>query len=154
MIIKYQKTKTLTVRPQCRSADATSPNHMYMCGASCFYCLIEGTLVTTPFGQKRVEEIRDGDLIISYDLDNDQLEIDRVVDTFQFQSQEVYEVCTELGSILVTGEHLFYTKNRGWVKVKHLNQDDELLYDIRDLLEGYYEDNKDQFLKAYKTNLE
>lgn len=38
MIIKYQKTKTLAVRPQCRSADATSPNHMYMCGASCRYC--------------------------------------------------------------------------------------------------------------------
>lgn len=38
MIVKKQKTKTLTVRPNGRSADATAPNHLNMCGAGCLYC--------------------------------------------------------------------------------------------------------------------
>jgi len=38
MIIKKQRTKTLAMKANKRSADITSPNFLYFCGASCRYC--------------------------------------------------------------------------------------------------------------------
>ena len=149
--MKYLNTKTVKPKSNGRSADITLANVVYGCPLNCGYCVIEGTLVATPFGLKRVEEIQEEDYIVSYNLDTLQPELDQVVDTFVRQSHVVYEINTVYGILLLTGEHLVYTQNRGWVKVKCLTLDDELLYDIRDLMEQYYIHNKDQFLKQYKT---
>jgi intein/homing endonuclease len=48
---------------------------------------------------------------------------------------ELYVIEVDGQSVTVTGEHPFYTRNRGWVEAQYLTEDDELLCDIDDLIQ-------------------
>lgn len=125
--------KTFDIRPSGRSTDFISPSFGYGCLYNCSYCVTPDTLITTPSGLKRAEEIQEGDSVISFSLDNEKVEIDLVTAIGQRDIDELYVIEVDLQTVTVTGEHPFYTKNRGWVEAQYLTEEDELLCDIRGL---------------------
>lgn len=120
--------KTFPVRPNGRSADFIAPGHASGCPMSCLYCVAEGTLITTPEGQKPVEQIQDGERICAFDSSSGQLAEAVVCGTASRVSPEVLEIEVGETKLRVTAEHPLMTR-RGWVKAGDLTEDDEVLYD-------------------------
>ena len=127
--------KSMTIRPSGRSTDFISPSFGYGCLFNCSYCITLDTLVTTPSGVKTAGEIQEGDEIMSFCLDNETVEKDLVTSIGQRDIDELYLIEVDSRTVTVTGEHPFYTKNRGWVEAKYLTVDDELLCDTHDLFQ-------------------
>jgi hypothetical protein len=125
--------KTFTIRESGRSSDYITPSFGYGCLLECAYCVTLDTFISTPFGLKMAQEIQEGDEVISFCLDTEKSEIDVVTAIGQRDIDELYVIEVGEQNVTVTGEHPFYTKNRGWVEAKYLTEDDELLCEIRDL---------------------
>ena len=132
-MIKEVTRKSMVIRPSGRSTDYISPSFGYGCLYNCTYCVTPDTLITTPDGVKKAEEIQEGDQVISFSQDTLQPEIDLVTAIGSRGTDALYVIEVDGQSVTVTGEHPFYTKDRGWVEAKHLIEDDELLCDIGDL---------------------
>ena len=125
--------KSMIIRPSGRSTDFISPSFGYGCLYNCTYCVTPDTLITTPIGVKKAEEIQEGDQVISFSLDTLQSETDLVTAIGQRDTDELYVIEVNSQTVTVTGEHPFYTKNKGWVEAQYLTEDDELLCDIHGL---------------------
>lgn len=125
--------KALDIKFSGRSSDYISPSFGYGCRFECSYCVTPDTLITTPAGLKKAEEIQEGDEVISFCQDTLQPEIDLVTAIGSRETDELYVIEVDGQSVTVTSEHPFYTKDRGWVEARHLIEDDELLCDIGDL---------------------
>ena len=134
-LVEKVTRKSMIIRPSGRSTDFISPSFIHGCAYQCTYCVTPDTLITTPSGLKRAGEIQEGDQVISFSLDTGQLETDLVTVIGQRDTDELYVIEADGQSVTVTGEHPFYTKNRGWVEARHLTEDDELLCDTDDLVQ-------------------
>ena len=134
-LINKVTRKTMTIRPSGRSTDFISPSFGFGCVYNCSYCVTLDTLITTPTGLKKAGEIQEGDQVISFSLDTEKVETDLVTLIGQRDTDELYVIEVDGQSVTVTGEHPFYTKNRGWVEARHLTEDDELLCDTGDLVQ-------------------
>lgn len=134
-LVQKVTRKTMTIRPSGRSTDFISPSFGFGCVYNCSYCVTLDTLITTPTGLKKAGEIQEGDQVISFSLDIEKVETDLVTVIGQRDTDELYVIEVDGQSVTVTGEHPFYTKNRGWVEAKHLTEDDELLCDTGDLVQ-------------------
>lgn len=132
-MITQLNRKSMIIRPSGRSTDFISPSFGYGCLYNCGYCVTEDTLITTPSGLKKAGEIQEGESIVSFCLDTLQVETDLVTATGQRDTDELYVIEVDSQTVTVTGEHPFYTKNRGWVEARHLTEDDELLCDTHGL---------------------
>ena len=132
MNVTYKELKSIKPKLSGRSSDVVSPSFSQGCQGSCVYCVEEGTLITTPYGQKKVEEIQEGDEVISFCLDTLKFEKDLVTATSQRETHELYEILVDEQILHVTGEHPFYVKGKGWIEAKYLTEDDVLLYGIHD----------------------
>lgn len=134
---KIEKTtrKTFIIRESGRSSDYITPSFGYGCLLQCGYCVIPETIITTPFGPKMAVKIQEGDEVISFSLDTEQVETDLVTAIGQRDIDELYVIEVDSQTVTVTGEHPFYTKNRGWVEAQYLTEDDELLCDIGGLVQ-------------------
>ena len=107
MKVETKELKTLTIRENDRSSNFVAPSFSQGCYSGCIYCVKEGTLIMTPFGQKKVEEIQEGDEVISFSLDTFQFEKDLVTSLSQRQTHELYEISLGEETLFVTGEHPF-----------------------------------------------
>ena len=125
--------KTFDIRPSGRSTDFISPSFGFGCLYECSYCITPDSLITTPLGLRKAEEIQEGDSITSFCLDTEKVETDLVTAIGQRDIDELYVIEVDSQTVTVTGEHPFYTKNRGWVEAQYLTEDDELLCDSHDL---------------------
>ena len=137
-IVKFVNRKSFIIRHSGRSSDYITPSFGYGCMLDCSYCVTPDTIITTPFGPKMAEEIQEGNQVISFSLNNEKVETDLVTAIGQRDTDELYVIEVDEQSVTVTGEHPFYTKNRGWVEAKHLTEDDELLCESYDLNLQYY----------------
>lgn len=133
MKVNFVERKSMIIRPSGRSTDFISPSFGHGCLYNCSYCVTLDTVITTPDGPKMAGEIQEGDLITSFCLDTSKFETDLVTAIGRRDVDELYLIELDGQNVTVTGEHPFYTKNRGWVEARHLTEDDELLCDIRDL---------------------
>lgn len=107
---------------------------MLGCSLTCSFCLPGDTLIKTPNGTKRMDQIRDGDAIISFDDSHSvqQLVSARVGHVVDREAEELIELEVDGRTIQLTPEHPVLTKNRGWVEAKDLTTDDEVLCDKTD----------------------
>ena len=128
-LIEKVTRKSMIIRPSGRSTDFISPSFGHGCLFNCSYCVTLDTLITTPTGVKKAGEIQEGDQVISFSLDTLKPEIDLVTAIGQRDTDELYVIEVIGQTVTVTGEHPFYTKNRGWVKAQDLIEDDELFCD-------------------------
>lgn len=96
-----------------------------------YHCFVGDTLITLSDGtQKPIMDIEVGDRVISFD--GEDLVSGEVVATNVHEPEdELYEVSYELNgeqkSVVCTGSHRFYTKNRGIVEAKDLTDSDILI---------------------------
>ncbi len=89
-------------------------------------CFTAGTLVKHGQKQKKIEEIKVGDIIDGYDSNTNKIQKVKVVKIFEHQQSNYYIIKFADFSILeVTDIHPLYTQ-RGYLKVKDLNIWDEV----------------------------
>ena len=132
-VINNVVRKTFKIRESGRSTDYISPSFGFGCLLNCSYCVTPDTMITTPDGLKKAEEIQEGDQVISFCQDTLKPETDLVTAIGSRETDELYVIEVDGQNVTVTGEHPFYTKDRGWVEARHLTEDDELLCDTDDL---------------------
>lgn len=103
-----------------------------------FHCFSEGTLITLANGSKRpIEDISVGDLVLSRDLQKNEIRPNFVTAIgMRIPKEPLYEVTYEVSgkvkTLRCTGEHKFYTKNRGEVQAKDLTSEDVLVSIVED----------------------
>lgn len=88
-------------------------------------CFTAGTTVDTPRGSVPIEEIEEGDLVLSRDEVTGEVLPQRVTKTFVRHGVEVIEVTVTAESgasevLQTTAEHPFWVESRGWVTVTDL----------------------------------
>jgi hypothetical protein len=101
------------------------------CQLSCFFCLPKDSLISTPVGAKRIDQIEDGEEIFALDnsSSDQRLVLAHVGHVFDRESEEVIVIEVDGGKLELTPEHPVMTKSRGWVKAADLTSDDEVLCD-------------------------
>jgi hypothetical protein len=95
----------------------------YRIGPSCF---AGGTLVRTLQGERPIESIHPGDLVLSQDTTTGRLDFKPVVEALHNPPDWTYAV--DLGGEVVraTGIHRFWKAGRGWVMARDLEPGDRL----------------------------
>ena len=90
-------------------------------------CFVSGTLIHTEAGLKPIEEIKQGDMVWSWNDTTSEAELKPVVETY-------INPCTELAHLSVCGEtitctpeHRFYVPQKGWTRACALHEGDELV---------------------------
>ncbi|EQA64248.1 intein C-terminal splicing domain protein [Leptospira alexanderi serovar Manhao 3 str. L 60] len=88
-------------------------------------CFTAGTLVHTKSGTKKIEEVKVGDQVLSWDEESGEQGYHRVVKTFQREVNVVYTLHYSNGTqVETTDEHPFYIEGKGWVPAKDLRSGD------------------------------
>jgi Pretoxin HINT domain len=82
-------------------------------------CFTGNTLVSSPAGSKRIENINLGDEVFSYDLDRRQTLIGKVTQVFQRQVNRLVRIISGNDTIFTTPEHPFYGAS-GWMQAGSL----------------------------------
>ena len=124
-----RERKDLKIKPNNNSSDFVIPSFIHGCQLSCAYCVAEGTMISTPQGLKPVEQIEDGEIVMSYDSLTGQLVEAHVQGLAQREVEELIELEVDGGSILVSLEHPFLTESGEWVEAQHLTEDDVIVCD-------------------------
>jgi hypothetical protein len=81
-------------------------------------CFAAGTIVTTQEGEKKIEDLKVGDKVLSDDGTYNNVEVIQMQD-----SDDIYELTFMEETFVVTGNHLILTKEDGWVRVDELDSD-------------------------------
>ena len=97
-------------------------------------CLTGDTLVHTVNGRKPIKDIKDGELVYSYDRDARKIELQRSFGAYVTgKDKEVYELkLTDGQSVHMTANHKMLTE-RGYVPCIELTGEDEILCMNKDL---------------------
>jgi DNA polymerase-3 subunit alpha len=92
-------------------------------------CLTGDTMVTMGDGtQRRLDQVSVGDVVVSYNEETGTFENKEVLRFLDQGVKETYTITMEDGTtIRATAEHLFLTSNRGWVKLKDLDEEDDII---------------------------
>jgi superfamily II DNA or RNA helicase len=94
-------------------------------------CFVAGTLIKTPTGSKKIENVNVGDEVIAFNEELNIFENRQVTKKFQNSLHDIMIKIVINGSVLYsTLGHPFYTK-RGWVKAVDLRDDDDLLFYVQ-----------------------
>lgn len=90
-------------------------------------CFVTGTPLLTPTGDKRIEEFRPGDWILSAPEANANApaEAQQVEEVFTSEA-ELLELCVNRRRIRTTHEHPFFVSGKGWISAKNLVPGDML----------------------------
>jgi len=93
------------------------------------HCHPAGTLVIMADGtQKKIEEINEGETVISYDMRNKEIEQSIVCKLLTREVEELIEIETESGITLqLTTDHPVYIKDKGWIKAGELEGNEEII---------------------------
>jgi len=89
-------------------------------------CLPMGSMVNTPVGPVEIENLNIGDLIYSYNIKNDKVEIDEVSDIWESGIRKCEQFLTRAGNQLIAGKnHPFLMSDLSWRKNKNINKGDK-----------------------------
>jgi large repetitive protein len=84
-------------------------------------CFVAGTEILTIDGIKNIEEIEVGDWVIADDPNTvGEIEYKQVLDTFVRHTDKLVDLYIDGEVISTTGEHPFWTPDKGWVEAKDL----------------------------------
>jgi RecA/RadA recombinase len=85
-------------------------------------CALKGTKIKTPDGNIDISEIKVGDYV------NTMVGSKKVIDTYEYEFDEYYQIELENGSVYnLTGEHKLMTQEGEWKKVSELTEEDILI---------------------------
>lgn len=101
--------------------------NMAICNLLDAGCFVEGTLVSTEYGLRRIENVKIGERVYTYDLVNREVVLKEVVETFHERVSKIIKIEMKNNVIIeTTVEHPFYVKNAGWVEAGKLKEGDIL----------------------------
>ena len=89
-------------------------------------CFTGDTPVATENGQKRIDEIKVGDKVWSYNINTGETELKEVVTVFVHETDEILHLHTSDDDIDTTTVHPFYVVGKGWVAAGDLTAGDKL----------------------------
>lgn len=124
--MKTKPLKKLVIKPNNQSADFIAPSFAIGCELACAYCLPAGTMISTPTGEKPIEQIQYGDVVISFDNSTGQFVSGYVSGTTSRIVEELIEIEVDGATIRTSLEHPFLT-TRGWIKACDLVETDKLI---------------------------
>ena len=90
-------------------------------------CFVAGTLVHTEEGIKKIEDIKIGDRVLSFNEETSRTSYKEVVDTIE---RSTYEICTiehSNGKIQSTTGHLFMVQGKWWTSAVDIKAGDKLV---------------------------
>ena len=107
--------------------------HIPKGGSPCGLCFPAGTLVTTPAGEKPIEQLHSGDMVLAEDPKTKKVEAEQVSALIAHPVSELARVSLNDGStVTVTADHPFYVdssagrKEAAWVQAGDLRVGDRL----------------------------
>ena len=83
-------------------------------------CFVAGTKVLTENGYKAIEEIKEGDYVYTKNLENNQIELNKVSMKLNSYTSELFELTVAGEVIKTTRKHQFYIIDKGWVRAEDL----------------------------------
>jgi hypothetical protein len=84
-------------------------------------CFVAGTEIQTIDGEKNIEDIQVGDWVLADDPNTPgEVEYKQVLDTFVHHTDKLVDLFVDGEVISTTGEHPFWTPDKGWVEAKDL----------------------------------
>ncbi|WP_416292525.1 S8 family serine peptidase [Paenibacillus illinoisensis] len=89
-------------------------------------CMPEGTLIQTKNGEKPIEEIKVGDLVLAKDTDRNIQSYKPVEYLFNTTADVIYTLQIGEADVRTTGNHRFWIKNRGWIPADELVVGDQV----------------------------
>jgi RHS repeat-associated protein len=101
-------------------------------GACTKQCFVAGTLITTREGLRPIEEVKEGDEVLSRDAETGELGWKPVVRTFVTPEAAVLEVTLRAEddtreTLGVTPEHPFWMEGKGWTEARELEPGSRIL---------------------------
>jgi RHS repeat-associated protein len=87
-------------------------------------CFIKGTIVYSIKGEIAIENIKVGDMIFSYNIEQNKIVQNKVLKTLSRDTKSIFEITIDIEKIKVTGEHPFYVIGKGWTKARELLKGD------------------------------
>ena len=90
-------------------------------------CFVAGTKVLTENGYKNIEDIKVGEMVYSYNLDNNEKELKKVTRTIKSSTEETYIVTINGKKVEMSPRHHVYIVDKGWVRAYDLKVGDKML---------------------------
>ena len=90
-------------------------------------CFVAGTKVKTETGFKNIDDIKVGDMVYSYNLDTNKLELNKVSRTVISQTLETYIMTIGNKTFEVTPRHQLYIIDKGWTRAYDVKIGDKML---------------------------
>jgi len=91
-----------------------------------FNCLVEDTRILMDGIDKKIQELKVGDVIKGFNLTTERMERTKITKTHVTKNCTYLVVLEDETELNISGEHPIYTK-RGWIKVEELTEEDEIL---------------------------
>lgn len=126
-LAKYSTPTTSTTSTPSTSPSTRAVNPRHIRGA----CFLAGTKVHTKDGLINIEEIKENDYVLSYDIDNKENTFSLVKKLFVHENndEDLYELSINNKILKVTEKHRFYIVNENgfeWIAAKNLKVNDKV----------------------------
>ena len=91
------------------------------------YCFVAGTKVKTETGYKNIEDIKVGEKVYSYNLDNNELELKKVIGTIVSSTKDTYTITIANKKVEMSPKHQIYIVDKGWTRAYDVKKGDKML---------------------------
>lgn len=90
-------------------------------------CFVANTLVRTTDGARKIQDIRVGDSVLSFDERKGRVEAARVSKVIMGRRADLAVVASRHGAVTCTQDHPFYTARGYWTKAGELSRSDSVM---------------------------
>jgi len=90
-------------------------------------CFVAGTKVLTENGYTNIEDIKKGDMVYSYNLDTNELELKEVTRTVVSSTIDTYKMTIGTEVVEMSVKHELYLIDKGWVRAYDVEVGDKML---------------------------
>ena len=91
------------------------------------YCFVAGTKVKTESGFKKIEDIKVGEKVYSYNLENNELELKTVTHLIKSSTIDTYKMTIGGKTVEMSPKHQIYIVDKGWVRAYDVKVGDLML---------------------------
>ena len=95
--------------------------------AHLFYCFVAGTKVKTENGFKNIEDIKIGEKVYSFNLDNNEIELKEVLELIHSSAKDTYKMTIGGKTVEMTSKHQVYIVDKGWTRAYNIKIGDMML---------------------------